>query len=329
MSNKLDAADEVVVNTPQGSLVGEVLGEGAAAISTFKGIPYALPPVGVRRWKPAEPFPTWTGKRNALAFSPDCIQPSLFDDNFFYLITPQMSEDCLYLNVWAPSGGTNLSVPVMVWIHGGGLVDGAGSNTFYDGAELARKGVIVVSINYRLGIFGYFSHPELSAESPHQVSGNYGITDQIQALKWVQKNIAAFGGNPENVTVFGQSAGALSIVHLLTSPLSKGLFHRAIAQSPYMTPLPDLRRSIFGKPSAEQHGSCFAEGLGAASLVQLRSSWGVHLPSGESVVAHTVSEPAHPCTPEASAMYLPLYLVIAGASFPPPKTITPSRLLLR
>ena len=259
----------VVVETAQGMLLGDSIGENRRRVHVFRGIPYAVPPVGTRRWKPAEAAPGWSGKRLAVQFSPECIQPPLPERSFFYRPVAPMSEDCLYLNIWTPAERGD-ELPVMVWIHGGSLVEGSGSSPAYDGVALARKGVIVVSINYRLGIFGYFAHPELSAESPRGVSGNYGITDQILALQWVRRHIAAFGGDPDNVTVFGESSGAFSIFHLLVSPPAKDLFHRAIAQSPYLPPLPGLKDSRFGKRSAESTGEELRAHSGAESIAELR-----------------------------------------------------------
>ena len=263
-------ADQIVLETPQGVLVGKTQRSGEAEISSFKGIPYALPPVGDRRWKPAEPIDPWVGQRVASDFGPQAMQ--VMDTNLaglYYCPLGLMSEDCLYLNVWSPKQ-TGQKLPVMVWIHGGSLNSGSASLPIYDGTELARKGVVVVSINYRLGVFGYFSHPELTHESPYNASGNYGTTDQIQALRWVQKNITAFGGDPSNVTVFGESAGGLSVSHLLASPLSKGLFHRAISQSGYMPSIPELDKSRFGVPSAHESGIAYAKAIGADSLAELR-----------------------------------------------------------
>lgn len=272
----LTLANAPVANVSSGALIGEEILVSGDSIRVFKGIPYALPPVGERRWKPAQPLMVgWDGQREATSFSPACMQPQTVKDkdHLFYNPMPQMSEDCLYLNIWAPAdtGATSATNhPVMVWIHGGSLVDGASSMSLYNGSELARKGAVVVSINYRLNVFGYFAHPRLSAESSHHASGNYGVTDQIQALKWVRENIAAFGGDPNNVTIFGESAGAYSVVQLLVSPLSKGLFHRAIAQSPYLKPLPALKREQYGLPAAEGGGLKFARSLGGLSIAELR-----------------------------------------------------------
>lgn len=254
----------VLAKIPQGDLLGKR--EGSLGVSSFKGIPYAEPPVGIRRWRPAEPASNWQGQRLALDYSPSPMQSTDINvDWLFYQPGLLTSEDCLYLNIWTPKPACNVEpadealLPVMVWIYGGGLISGSASLSLYNGTPLAAKGAVVVTFNYRLGVFGYFSHPSLSAESPHHASGNYGITDQIQALKWVQDNITVFGGDPNNVTVFGESAGALSISHLMASPLSKGLFNKAILQSAYLPPMPELRSSAYSFPSAEEEGESFAK----------------------------------------------------------------------
>lgn len=256
------------VRTPRGKLLGEDTGSSAQQVRVFRGVPYAVPPVGVRRWKHAEPHPGWQGERLAIGFGPECPQPPGSADNFYYRPQGHASEDCLYLNVWTPAQRGE-ALPVMVFIHGGGLTEGSGASPAYDGTGLARKGVIVVTLNYRLGVFGFFAHPELHEEEG-SVPGNYGLTDQILALQWIRENISAFGGDPERVTIFGQSAGALSVLSLLVSPLSAGLFHGAIAQSPYLKPLPRLREPSLGKVSAESQGTSLAASLGASSLTVLR-----------------------------------------------------------
>ena len=224
---------------------GIVAGADVDGLQVFKGIPYAAPPVGKLRWaSPAAPA-DWAGVRQATEFGASCIQPAL-------RLQPQ-SEDCLYLNVWSQPGARN--APVMVWIHGGGYLTGSGSIPLYDGSALTRLGAVVVTINYRLGVFGFLAHPALSRESKEHVSGNYGLLDQIAALKWVRDNIAAFGGDPRNVTIFGESAGAGSVSCLLFSPPAKGLFHRAIAESGALDDqLKDLRNANGGIESGEHQG---------------------------------------------------------------------------
>ena len=179
-----------------------------------------------------------------------------------------MSEDCLTLNVWAPKNAKN--APVFFWIHGGALVSGSSREPMYDGKKLAERGVIVVSINYRLGVLGWLAHPQLSTETGQKVSGNYGLLDQAMALYWVRDNIAAFGGDPKNVTIAGESAGALSVMYLMTSPIAKGLFHKAVAQSAYMLPMPDLRKTVHGLPAGEAVGQMLQAGLQAPDLKTMR-----------------------------------------------------------
>ena len=255
--------DKVLVDAP----AGPVQGTARDGIRIFKGIPYALPPTGEARWKPPASVPAWEDALDATDFGPACVQPAT-TGNIYAETLAEISEDCLTLNIWTPENAD--PVPVIVWIHGGALTRGASSQMVYDGAALAKQGVAVVSINYRLGMLGYLAHPELSAESPDGVSGNYGLLDQIAALRWVKENISAFGGNPDNVTVAGQSAGALSVVYLMASPRARGLFHQAIAQSAYIPSLPELREEKFGKASAEDQGVKLADKLGAPSIDALR-----------------------------------------------------------
>ncbi|MHC1726648.1 MAG: carboxylesterase/lipase family protein [Syntrophobacteraceae bacterium] len=203
---------------------GPISGKVQDGVSVFSGIPYAAPPVGVLRWKPPQTVAAWTQVRESTAFGPSCPQPGQQD-------TGKFSEDCLYLNVWTTANKPDERLPVMVWIHGGGFNFGSASLPEYNSRNLAKKGVVVVTTNYRLGPLGFLVHPLLSGESAHNTSGNYGLLDQIAALKWVQRNIAVFGGDPERVTIFGQSAGSRSVTLLMISPLSAGLFHRAIAES--------------------------------------------------------------------------------------------------
>lgn len=222
------AREAGIVEVTGGRIRGLQAG-GPGDIRVFKGIPYAAPPVGSLRWRPPQPVAPWSGVRDATEFAPDCLQTNAVES-----VPPAdgaQSEDCLYLNIWAPAQDAAARRPVMVWIHGGGFIIGSGSEARTDGASFARSGVVLVAINYRLGPLGFLAHPALSAESPHNASGNYGILDQIAALQWVQDNIEAFGGDPDNVTIFGESAGAMSVCYLNTTPLAEGLFKRSIAQS--------------------------------------------------------------------------------------------------
>jgi len=201
----------------------------ATKIRSFKGIPYALPPVGERRWKEPEAPANWQGVRKADHFSHMPVQKRVYADMIFRADT--MSEDCLYLNVWTPAKTANAKLPVLVYFYGGGFSAGDGSETRYDGESMAQKGIVSLTINYRLGIFGFFSHPELTAESSHHASGNYGLLDQYAALKWVKANIAAFGGDPDKITIAGESAGSIAVSAQMASPLSKGLIAGAIGES--------------------------------------------------------------------------------------------------
>jgi para-nitrobenzyl esterase len=220
----------------------------------YRGIPYAAPPVGPLRWQPPQPVTPWTSPRSCAKFGPVCPQINC---------QGEMDEDCLYLNIWTPHPGHGPKLPVMVWIHGGAFVTGSGSDEIYDGAALARQGVVVVTFNYRLGVLGFLAHPLLSEESPHQVSGNYGLLDQVAALQWVQRNIAKFGGDPQKVTIFGQSAGAESVSLLLVNPLAQGLFQAAIAQSPVMVGyLRPLRQKKLGVVPGETVGTRLVQELG-------------------------------------------------------------------
>ncbi len=259
------AAGGPIVRAPAGALRG--IEDGGLAI--FKGIPYAMPPVGPARWKPPAPMPPWPGVRKAIAFGPASVQPKPRPGSLYANPPLAMSEDCLSLNIWAPREAR--AAPVLVWIHGGALIWGASSEALYDGAALARQGIVVVSLNYRLGILGYLAHPDLSAESPEQVSGNYGLLDQIAALQWVRRNIAAFGGDPANVTIAGESAGALSVMYLMAAPAARGLFAKAIAESAYMISTPELKEPRFGHEPAEAAGLRIASKLGANDIATLRA----------------------------------------------------------
>jgi para-nitrobenzyl esterase len=254
-----------VVRAPVGAVEGDTQG----LVHSFKGLPYALPPTGAARWKPPVAMPAWSGVRDATKFGPACVQPKPRAASIYANEPAAMSEDCLSLNVWATKGASK--APVLVWIHGGSLTGGSGSEALYDGTKLAARGVIVVSINYRLGVLGYLAHPQLSVESPQGISGNYGLLDQIEALRWVQRNISAFGGDPANVTIAGESAGALSVMYLMTAPSARGLFAKAIAQSAYMISTPELKQARFGEDAAEAIGSRLATALGAQDIAALRA----------------------------------------------------------
>ncbi|WP_443750135.1 carboxylesterase/lipase family protein [Asticcacaulis solisilvae] len=267
----LAAGPQVVL--PQGTVEGIT----QYTVDSFKGIPYAAPPVGALRWRaPQAPAP-WQGVRVADRFAPDCMQVPVAWDDAPSTVKP--AEDCLYLNVWRPAAPAK-KLPVMVWIHGGGFVNGGTSPEIYDGAEFAKDGVVFVSINYRLGRFGFFAFPALSHEdADHGLLGDYAFMDQIAALKWVQANIAAFGGDPGNVTIFGESAGGASVHALLMAPDAKGLFARAIIQSGggrSLLPPRDIRTDRPDAPSAETLGVNFARkngiaGADAKALAALRA----------------------------------------------------------
>jgi para-nitrobenzyl esterase len=256
---------------------GRLKGVLTAAVVAFKGIPYAKPPVGDLRWRAPQPAEPWNGVRDASQYGSDCMQLP-FPGDAAPLGTPP-AEDCLVLNVWAPAQPGSRRLPVMVWFYGGGFVNGGSSPAVYDGSQFARRGVVFVSFNYRLGRFGFFGHPALTRENPAGPLGNYGYMDQIAALKWVQENIGAFGGDRTNVTIFGESAGGGSVLTMMTSPLARGLFHKAIIQSgggrDGLFPRRHLRESAPNAPSAETIGVEFAKANGitgddAAALSALR-----------------------------------------------------------
>ncbi len=241
------------------------------AITVFKGVPFAAPPIGDLRWRRPQPPAAWEGTRAATEFSPSCMQEIVDAHDpwtYEFMAHGEVSEDCLTLNIWTPARVTSERRPVFVYIHGGANREGSGSVPVYDGEGLASRGLVVVTINYRLGVFGFFAHPELTAESPENASGNYGLLDQIAALRWVHENIGSFGGDPDRITVAGQSAGASAVHNITASPLARGLFHRAIAQSG--SSLNTLRG---GRPLAdlETEGVRFATAKGASSLADLRA----------------------------------------------------------
>lgn len=244
-------------------------GGGQGAVDVYLGVPFAAPPTGDHRWKPPVAPASWSGTRRADRLPASCRQtvtPEGFGPwTHEYVVGGEVSEDCLYLNVWTPAARGEERLPVMVWIHGGAFSSGSASVPIYDGSALAAKGIVVIAINYRLGVYGFLAHPELAAESPLQASGNYGLLDQIAALKWVAANIAAFGGDPAKITIAGQSAGAASVHHLISTPLAEGLFVRAIAQSGSGMGVPVRERA-----AAEQIGASLMQAAGVTSLVDLR-----------------------------------------------------------
>ncbi|RYY03316.1 MAG: carboxylesterase family protein [Gammaproteobacteria bacterium] len=263
-------ADIGVVKTNSGQISGSLSDDKSVHI--FKGIPFAAPPIGDLRWKAPQPVKPWQGIKQTTAFAPSPMQaiPNEFGvyTREFLIKDEPLSEDCLYLNVWTAAKSAIEKRPVIVWIYGGGYVSGGTNVPIYDGEALAKKGVILVSIAYRVGIFGFFSHPELTRESPNHTSGNYGLMDQAAALTWVQNNIAAFGGDPKNVTIAGQSAGAFSVNYLVASPHTKGLFAKAIAESG--ASIISTSKNIVSLAQAEQRGFKTADLLQAKTLADLR-----------------------------------------------------------
>lgn len=250
---------------------GLISGTTNDGVRSFRGIPFAASTAGPNRWKPPQPVQAWTGVREATKFGDECPQPPYPQASLYYRPPQKQSEDCLCLNLWTAAKQGDKR-PVMVWIHGGGLTRGSGATPTYDGTNFAKKGIVLLTINYRLGVFGYLAHPELTAESANKSSGNYGVLDQIAALKWVQKNIAAFGGDPKNITIFGESAGSWSVNALVASPLAKGLFHRAIGQSGgSFGPMMALRNDKKNLPAAEKVGVAFGKAAGVNSLAEMRA----------------------------------------------------------
>ena len=290
------ASDGLRIKTANGKLEGKRSADGQ--VRYFLGIPFAAPPVGPLRWQPPQPAAKWHGVRSAAEFGHHCIQSATYRDMIFR--DPGPSEDCLTLNVWTPAKNKHSKLPVMVWIYGGGFAGGGTSEPRQDGEHLAKNGVVVVSMNYRLGIFGFYATHELAAESPQHAAGNYGLMDQTAALRWVERNIAAFGGDPKNVTIFGESAGSMSVSAQMASPLAQGLFARAIGESggefPHGAPAPpDLEQS-------ERAGEAFAQAaFGSSTLATLRG-----VSADDLVKAATSKAPGVPhFGPNVDGLFLP------------------------
>jgi para-nitrobenzyl esterase len=267
---------------------GRIEGQVANGLRIYKGVPFAEPPVGELRWRAPRPVKAWSGVRRAANFAPACMQTGVSMPGE---TPPAVSEDCLYLNVWTPAKGAGDRLPVLVWIPGGGFSNGSASMPLYWGDRLAKEGAVVVTVGYRVGPLGFLAHPELTAESPHRSSGNYGLEDQIAALRWVRRNIAAFGGDPGRVTIAGQSAGAISVSILMASPLARGLFHRAIGQSGGLFEPLQLAPS-YQLSNAEREGVAYATSVGARSLAELRRLPATALLQGKAgLISHPVIEP--------------------------------------
>ncbi|UAK22848.1 carboxylesterase/lipase family protein [Sphingomonas nostoxanthinifaciens] len=247
---------------------GQLIGSDISGVAAFKAIPYAAPPEGALRWRPPAQPHRWAGARQATAFGSVCPQAPV---SWAGHDLDRTSEDCLTLNIWTPRPNGGARLPVMVWFHGGAYTAGAGSQSTYEGSHLARHGVVIVTANYRLGVLGYLAHPALTRESPLGTSGNYGLLDQIAALRWVRSNIARFGGNPRNVTIFGQSAGGGSAMLITVAPRARGLFQKAIFESGAALGLPGTQAGAIGLTEAQAAGAALAQKLGAATLAQLRA----------------------------------------------------------
>ncbi|MDY5080287.1 MAG: carboxylesterase family protein, partial [Prevotella sp.] len=261
LAGALFAQQPARVNVAEGTLEGV----NESGIKTFKGVPFAAPPVGDLRWKAPQPAAKWQGVRQAKEFGPNPMQESIFGDMNFG--TKKMSEDCLYLNIWTPAKDMNEHLPVLIYFNGGGLIAGSGSEPRYAGDAMARKGIISVTANYREGIFGFFTHPQLSKETAYKGSGNYGLLDQVAAIKWVKDNIAAFGGDPERITIVGESAGSMSVSALMASPLCHGLFAQAMGSSGSVIGM----KKVYTLKEAEARGVEMAKKIGCKNLKELRA----------------------------------------------------------
>lgn len=285
------------VKTKAGLVAGVPSADGS--VVAFKGIPYAAPPTGDLRWRAPKAAQPWEGVRQATRFGTSCVQkivPERKPWTYEFMAHNEIGEDCLFLNVWTGATAAPERRPVYVWIHGGGYTEGSTAVPVYDGENLAKRGIVVVTINYRLGVLGFLAHPDLTKESDRNASGNYGTLDQIAALEWVRDNIAAFGGDPKRVAIGGQSAGSSSVHNLVATPLAKGLFQRAIAESGSSV-VPNQR--VAGLKAAEEQGMKFAESKGARGIAELRAmKW-------EDVVAQTMTSPASAFRPIVDGWVLP------------------------
>ena len=278
--------------------------EGVAATSpgvrVFRGIPFAAPPIAKLRWKAPQPAKPWKGVFKAAEFGPRCMQAPIYPDMIFRdRAEKPMSEDCLYLNVWTPAKSAQDGLAVMVWFYGGGFQAGSSSEPRYDGENFATKRIIVVSVNYRLGVFGFLSLPALTKESPDHASGNYGLMDQVAGLRWVKKNIAAFGGDPDRVTIAGESAGSLSVSALMASPLSSGMIRGAIGESGAFFGHPPAGSAMQALSETEKTGTKFAETIGAKDLAALRAK------TAEELLATAQKDPSARFWPSVDGYVLP------------------------
>jgi para-nitrobenzyl esterase len=291
------AADQLKIKTDKGKIQGKISDDGQVRI--FLGIPFAAPPIGPLRWKPPQPDAKWKGERQATQFGDRCMQPNIYDDMHFR--DPGESEDCLSLNVWTPAKDRHAKLPVMVWIYGGGFVAGTTSEPRQDGAHLAHKGVVVVSMNYRLGLFGFLALPGLAGESSQHAAGNYGLMDQTAALEWVKRNISAFGGDPGNVTIFGESAGSFSVSAQMASPMAQGLFVHAIGESGAAF---DSRGLSF-PPAAEQEKKDAAWALAAFGTSDLAALRGMSAQDLMTKMSTQPQTPRSPIGPDVDGYFLP------------------------
>ena len=307
---------------------GEVTGKFQlnTKVRAFLGVPFAAPPVGALHWKPPQPVAPWQTARPATSYGAQCLQPGRSKTSVYYEYAGDQpsSEDCLFLNVWAPSETGDGKLPVMVWIYGGGFQQGSAANPVFDGARLAAHGTIVIAINYRVGIFGFLAHPELTAESPQHASGNYGLLDQVAGLQWVKRNAAAFGGDPDNVTIFGQSAGAASVTYLFASPLARGLFAHGICES-----FGFANKTMPGLADGEKSGVTLAEKVAAHSLSDLRQMPAEKLLDSKLSMSPIIDGwllPENPTTIFAQGKEAPVPLLTGsnadeGSTFPHAKTL--------